>query len=216
MEKILIPYSIYLLSLLLPSLAGVIGFRRTNRDMKLLLVLFLTTLIVETMSLIVALNGYSNNWIQDIFLPIEYTFFALLFRMWQTGKMQKKLISYSIPVFILADLATLILLKNMDEMNSFAISLSCVFYVSMASYTLFTLEARDTGTMYKDYRFWICSGLLLYAAGSLSFYVFTRMIVVYAVYYVHLGVNMAANILYMTGFLYHIRSKSIARPSLSG
>jgi len=207
MIKVLIPYSLYLPSILLPISVGAFGYRRLKTDMKLILSLFVITLIVESISLVVAYEGHNNNWIHYIYLPIEYSLIAVVFCMWQSGAVLKKIIIYSVPIFILANIGSIIFLKGISQMNNLANSLSCILYVCIASYTLFNLQVDDSGLMSGNYRFWVCSALLLYAAGSLSVYAFTEIIVSYMVYYVHLAVNIIANYLYMVGFLCHIRRR---------
>ncbi|MEE8418428.1 MAG: hypothetical protein V3S06_07175, partial [candidate division Zixibacteria bacterium] len=85
----------------------------------------------------------------------------------------------------------------------FTTCLSCILYAVISSYTLYQLQKDDSGSLYKDYRFWVSSALLLYSAGSLSFFAFTKLFP--NIWYAHMAVNIVVYLTFAAGFLCHIR-----------
>lgn len=186
----------------------IIGISRYNRltsDMKLLFFFMVATFIVESFSLYLAYYRGNNNWLHNIFLPIQYVMLVAVFQKWQRNKIIRNIFLLSVPVFLIADMVSIIAISGFYNMNGVALSLSCVFYAAISSFTLYNLEQNDSGLIYRDYRFWICSGLLIYSAGNLSFFAFIKLFPSYEIWYIHIVVNIATYILYGIGFLCNIR-----------
>lgn len=196
-------YIVYMASVMAPASIGIYGYRQLKSEMKLLLALMVITIAVDSFTLYLAIDGRNTNWVHHIYLPVEYGLIGLIFSRWQKTTFNKNVILFSIPLFVIACVMSVIVFRNLDQLNVFTTSLSCILYAVISSYTLYHLQKDDSGSLYKDYRFWVSSALLLYSAGALSFFVFTK--VWPDVWYAHLGVNVIVYITFAIGFLCHIR-----------
>lgn len=205
MNDILIPYLIYLPSLLLPVGTGIYGYRLLKFEMKLFLALFILALAVELVTFYMVIHGHNNVWVHSLYLPFEYALICLIFSRWQNGTIVKYAMLYSVPIFIVIEVLGLLFFPDIASLNLFAISLSCILYAVISSYTLIQLQFTDYGRLYRDHRFWMSSALLIYSTGCLSFYVFISIFPELPIYYIFLGVNAVSYILYMVGFLCNIR-----------
>lgn len=205
MGNILPFYMIYLASVIVPTSIGTYGYRRLKLEMKLLLALMVITIIVEGFSLYLALNGRNTNWIHHIYLPIEYGLIGLIFSRWQKTTFDRDGILFSIPLFIVVNIISVIAFHNPDQLNALTTSLSCILYAAISSYTLYRLQQDDSGSLYRDCRFWVSSALLLYSAGALSFFAFGKLFPSPIIWYAHAGVNIVVYITFAVGFLCHIR-----------
>ncbi len=205
MGEILPFYMVYLASVIVPTSIGAYGYRQLKSEMKLLLALMVITIAVEGFSLYLALNQRNTNWIHQIYLPVEYGLIGLIFSRWQKTTFNKNVILFSIPVFIIVSIVSVIAFHNPDQLNVFTTSLSCILYAAISSYTLYQLQKDDSGSLYKDYRFWVSSALLLYSAGALSFFAFGTLFPSPIIWYAYGVVNIVVYITFAVGFLCHIR-----------
>jgi hypothetical protein len=203
MGNYLMFYMAYLGSVIVPASIGAYGYRQLRFEMKLLLALMVITIAVEGFTLYLAFDQRNTNWVHHIYLPVEYGLIGLIFSRWQKTTFDKNVILFSIPLFVIVCVLSVIVFRNLDQLNVFTTSLSCILYAVISSYTLYHLQKDDSGSLYKDYRFWVSSALLLYSAGSLSFFAFTKIFP--NIWYAHLAVNMVVYITFAIGFLCHIR-----------
>ncbi len=196
-------YIVYMASVAVPMSIGAYGYRRLNFEMKLLLALMVITLAVDGLALYLAYDVGNNNWVHHIYLPIEYGLIGFIFSRWQKMTFDKNVILFSIPLFVIACVMSVIVFNNLDQLNVLTTSLSCILYAAISSYTLFHLLKDDAGSISSDYRFWVSSALLLYSAGALSFFVFTKDFP--NIWYVNVVINIVVYLTYGVGFLCHIR-----------
>lgn len=203
MEKMLPFFMVYMASVIVPTSIGAYGYRRLKFEMKLLLALMVITLVVEGFTFYMAKDGRNTNWVHHIYLPVEYGLIGIIFSRWQKTIFNRNVILFSIPLFVIACLMSVIVFNNLDQLNVFTTCLSCILYAVISSYTLYQLQKDDSGSLYKDCRFWVSSALLLYSAGALSFFAFTKLFP--NIWYAHVAVNIVVYLTYGVGFLCHIR-----------
>lgn len=193
----------YMASVIVPASIGTYGYRELKFEMKLLLALMVITVAVEGFTFYLAIDGRNTNWVYHIYLPVEYGLIGLIFSRWQKMTFNKNVILFSIPLFVIACVMSVIVFRNLDQLNVFTTSLSCILYAIISAYTLYQLQKDDSGSLYKDYRFWVSSALLLYSAGALSFFAFTKLFP--NIWYAHMAVNIVVYLTFAVGFLCHIR-----------
>ena len=198
-------YIAYLISVLIPIIIGAYGYRRLKSDMKILLALIGLAFCVEIFTFYLSQNKISTIWVHNIYLPFEYILIAFIFSKWYRNFKFGTIVTYSIPVYILFHVLSLVKLGDMNQINSFSISLSCTLFVCISTYALVNLLKDDFGSIYQNYRFWFCSALLVYSAGSIAFWAFSRIIVSFVLFYIHLGVNITAYSLFAGAFWIQIR-----------
>lgn len=196
-------YMAYMASVIVPASIGTYGYRELKFEMKLLLALMVITVAVEGFTFYLAIDGRNTNWVYHIYLPVEYGLIGLIFSRWQKMTFNKNVILFSIPLFVIACVMSVIVFRNLDQLNVFTTSLSCILYAIISAYTLYQLQKDDSGSLYKDYRFWVSSALLLYSAGALSFFAFTKLFP--NIWYAHMAVNIVVYLTFAVGFLCHIR-----------
>jgi hypothetical protein len=192
------------LSPVIPFAAGVYKYPRLDRTYRLLPWLFAVAIAVDTYSFYCGTRHLNVLWLINIYIPIEYTFFILVFSPWQDNARLRTYLKWSIIGFVAIWIISLVLTGGMTKMNSFALSLACMIYALVSVSTLIILRKNDRGEMIYNPRFWISSGLLLYSSGSLAYFGFfpliaqNNLIIVWGTFSV---VNTLAYILFAIGFL---------------
>ena len=204
MSPVLILAAASVFSIAAPLGAGIVTIRRLRPEMKILMGLFVAAALVEGYTFYQAMNSTGSHFAHHLYAPVEYTLLILAFSYWQENGVFKKAILSSIPVFIIICVANIGWGGGWNSLNIFTRSLANTVYIVIASYSLLTLLRRDSGLIYRDFRFWICSGVLIYSSGSLVYFALHDLMpvdVLVIIWYIHNGLNIAANIMYATGFI---------------
>lgn len=196
---------IYWMSLLVPVIIGVYGYRRLRPEMKLLLGLFAFALFIDILSYFVASAGRSNNWLHYLYFPVECAIIALIFTRWQTNSLARKLIVFAAAFIILFHVISAIFLVDIRYLNSYAMTLLCLFYAVLSSYSLYELQRDDIGTLFEDYRFWVSAALFLYSGAELVYFAFNNIFLKSGLWYAHILVNIVTYAIFTVGFICNIR-----------
>jgi len=191
-----------------PLGTGIFTFRRLSADMRLLVLLFLLTTLVEGITFYQALTGVNSHWLHFIYTPISYGLLVYVFSGWQANDKVKWGSLASIPIFLAICVWNIVIQHRLDTINDFTQSLANVILVLFASYTFLWLLAEDLGSIYRDYRFWISAAVLIYSAGSLGYFVMHNIISserIVVAWYFHIVLNILANLTYSVGLLCQYR-----------
>ena len=178
--------------------------------MKFMAALFIVTALVEGFTFHQAMNGRALHWMHHLYTPIAYALLALALSKWQANKVVRQGLLVSIPFFAVMCVWNIAAGARIDSLNDTTQSLANIVFVLVSALTLLNLLHRDLGTIHKEYRFWIASAVLIYSAGSLSYFVLHNIISsehFVIAWYFHIGINIAANTIYTVGVLCHYRHR---------
>ena len=195
-------------SLAIPLVAGIAAYRRLSPALKVLLVLIFIISLVEGYTLYQVLNHGQYEWIHYIYMPFEYGLFASVLFKWQTDARLKKILLWSIPAFTLVCIVNALATRDFSRTNNFVVSVACGLYIVMTTYTFVVIQKNTLGEVLKNPRFWISSALLLYAAGSLTYFAFLKLLPINQLmiaWYFHSALGIATNLLYAGGFICQYR-----------
>ncbi len=202
-------YYAMLISTLIPIIIGIIGFRRLGPELKILWGLLVISVLVDLYtfrrSTVYGVNSQSAHF---FYILIEYCVYAFVFSFWQDKRLIKNMFRYSMIFIVLIGTLRFSSINNAGNFESFFASLTSVLFVIISAYTLFALQLGDFGSIYKNFRFWISAGLLLYAAGSIGFLAFINIHRSTTVWIANVIVNIISYFLYGTGFIFNIREKA--------
>jgi hypothetical protein len=190
---------------IIPLSAGIGYFRRLDHQMKLLAILMVLSGISETTSFII--SEFSDSlyfWVYHIYFPVEYTFFALIFSAWIKNRIYSKAVKYSIPVIWAFAIFNSLFIQNLNELNSYPITLALIIYTIMALYVLYQVMAGDLGHILKNHIFWVSTGLLIFSAGDLAYFAFHPLVkkhYLVVIWEIHSILNVTTYIFYFIGIV---------------
>lgn len=196
---------IYWISILIPAAIGAFNFRRLGLEMKLFFVLLAIALITELITYYLAFSGHSTNSVHNVYLAIELLMIGFIFSRWQDSRSTGNRILAVFSAVVLIHVVSIMFFLDIYEMNSFMLTLSCMLYAVVSALTLYNLQMKDTGSIYRNYVFWVSSGLLIYSAGCLSYFAFAKILLSNMIWQLHIVVNIVAYCLFSVGFLCHTR-----------
>ncbi len=190
------------LSTTLPLATGIYGFRRFNSELKILVAYFALVVLVEAYCLYQAYNSGNTMWIFRFYTPIEYSFLVLVFSFWQKRAFLRRMLLYSIPLFVLIYLGSESFLETSNNFDNFTASLESVLLVGISAFTLLGINQEDKGNILRDPRFWVGTAVLIYFSGNVMIFALSKEI---TFWWAHNSLNISANLLYSGGFLCLLR-----------
>ncbi len=190
------------LSSTLPLAAGIYGFRRFNSELKILVAFFALVVLVEAYCLYQAYNFGNTMWIFRFYTPVEYSFLVLVFSFWQKRAFLRKMLLYSIPLFVLICLGSESFLETSNNFNNFTASLESVLLVAISAFTLLGINQEDKGNILRDPRLWVGTAVLVYFAGNVMVFALSKEL---TFWWTHNILNILANLLFSGGFLCLLR-----------
>ena len=165
------PRLIYLIVFTIAFGVGVFSYKY-KKALWILISLMAIGLLTEY---IVELNKYqehkvNENFIYNIYIPLEYFFYACFFYFINNDKLIKKYIKLSIPLFIII----LFLLLKYDKSFLSEVKLNDKVYTTggaltiiLSTYTLFIIKPLKGVKFTTHPLFWFCTGFIIFYSGIL-------------------------------------------------
>ncbi len=191
------------LSVLLPLGAGLVKWRIAPRPMRLLTVLLLYAALSDIFSVTLAIRAINNIFLFHAGVIVFYPILALLFSYWHSRR-SKRLLRWSIPIFIAAVLLLFVLgYETLERPPSHSLSVMSIMLAITSLYTLFTLM-RDGSNypVYRDERFWVSLGVFMSYATTTFIYSGIMDGITDDIWIAHNIIHTIGNLCYLVGFLW--------------
>ncbi|TLY27513.1 MAG: hypothetical protein E6K56_11375 [Ignavibacteria bacterium] len=193
----------------LPTAAGVYWWRRLVAE-RLVFFSFVTiALITELVTLWMALRGIQNLWLLQLYNLLELGLMLGVFAAWQKRKAVRS--AYWIGGSLFAFFWVAAKWTGVETFGQPALythTVSSTILVVVATLTLLDLiRSEKEIEIFRDMRFWVASGVLLYFAGNIMLFLLSGRIAILGigdamtVYSIHWIIDSVANVLYAGAFL---------------
>jgi hypothetical protein len=164
---------------LVPIAASCINYKALTKAFKLLCYYFLSSLLVNIITTVLAYYHVSNLFFFHLFTPVEAVFLLLFFKHVFTAPNITKIIQLLIIVFPTYCLVNFIFLQNSNVFNTYTHPLEAILFIALCVYYFFhkskheELEATWTSFPLN----WVISGLLLYFSSAFFLYIFSNFLI---------------------------------------
>lgn len=187
------------LSSLLPLIAAVFSIKYLTKDLKIFFLMFIAASIVDISTLYLGLiKSERNVLLFHIYTLIEFILLIYLFIRWQTNPLIKKAMALNLPIFVIVWILSKSYIESWNRIDYFTTSIESVFLIGASTITLYQLNSENKILSFKDYRFLISTGVLIYFGSNLFIFGMSNLIDVWSV---HSAINILCNILYAITFL---------------
>jgi hypothetical protein len=110
---------------------------------------------------------HSNNWIYNIFDPLEFCFYSFIYYRLLSDKKNKKLILYLVTVILLFTIIDYAFIEPRQYLDSYSYILGCMAMVLYCFlYFRQVMQNIDENSLFANPYFWISSGLFLFSMGE--------------------------------------------------
>lgn len=142
-------------------------FRNFNLHLKLLGFVILATLLIEGYATILMLQRIRNLYLYHYLTPLQFSLFSYIFYLILEDSRSRKIILYSIPLYLLISFLLTLQVQGFSEYNSYALSLkNLLLTIWVLLYYRETFTSLKVVRLTRDPMFWISTGLLFYSLGS--------------------------------------------------
>lgn len=164
------PYNILYNSLILVAfLLSFIAFTRGYKRFGILSLLLFITSMVELSALYLIDKKTDFTWLYHIYNVIEYTLFCSFLVYSIASKRIVRLVKISIPFFVLSGLSLSYFKYQFTGFPGLNINIEGFLLSVICLYILFNLEVIEEGSIFNNYNFWICAGILIFFGTTFFF-----------------------------------------------
>jgi hypothetical protein len=157
-------YGLLFLCFLLSFMAN----RKADKSMIIFPFLLFTSIMAELSVYLIHAHKGNYSLVYHIYVPLEYLLFAYYFYLNNRSQLAKKLILYSMPVYLVASI-TYSIIASVHIHPGFQINLEGFFLILWAILSLFSLEAKEGNKINALPIFWICVAVLIYHSGIFTY-----------------------------------------------
>ncbi|MBR9977974.1 MAG: hypothetical protein KFH87_07790 [Bacteroidetes bacterium] len=186
----------------IPLLPGLIGLRWLDKPYRFFVYLLAFTFLTELAGMLLSRMEIPNLWLYNTYTAIEYTLLMLIFSMINQNERIRRLLLFSIPVFLVIWIFSTFILKSSDQFQGIFLSIVSVVFVIISVATLIN-EMRNSEVLLVDNPvFWFSSGVLIYFAGNVIVFALIDQLLgeseaaLYSGWLIHAAMNVTKNLLF--------------------
>ena len=186
------------LSQIAPVIAGFFSYYSCTKEMRILFLYLIISILVDIVSLLLALADINNMVLFHVYTLLEYSFLIIVFSCWQKNNALAKALRISIPVFVLISMGAKIFLEDPLRYDNFSSSFESSILATVSAYTLLKLVGENLESLFTMPRFWVSLAVLIYFTGNLFTFALGSVIFTWTVQHT---LGIIANLCYAGGFL---------------
>jgi hypothetical protein len=213
-------FALATLTLLLPIVAGGLGWADLSRPQRVFLAYVVLELVIEAVAFVLGRLGRNNLWIGYSFVPVESALIVAAFALWQVDQGTRAALQIVAPAMLLFWLPPLLGWEDVTGFSFGVDVLQGIICLIVAAYTVVRRAQGSTSDIQRNDWFYIGSGVMLYFATYALIDPLNRYLLkvspdtVFAVLTVRAGFQILANVLYYHGMRCRLSPQSSGRSSL--
>ena len=159
---------VYFLFLTISLILSIVCYKN-DKSLYVFPFLLSAALLSDLLTLLFFKLNIDYNIIYHFYLPIEYSLLAFYFYLNINKKTIKKIILYSIPLFIIISMFFSLKLVDIQKFPNFQTNIEGLLLIIWATLTMFNIEVKANLNIVKLPVFWICVAVLIYNCGIFSY-----------------------------------------------
>ena len=160
--------NIYLTILFISLVLSIFSYKK-DKALYLFPFLLSAALLSDLVATVLKYFGFNYFFLYHIYLPIEYSLLAYYFYLTIRNVQIKRVILYSIPIFIVFSLMFSLEIVLISKYPNFQTIIECLLLVTWATIAIFTIEVKEDVSILSLPVFWICVAILIYQCGVFTF-----------------------------------------------
>ncbi len=178
--------------------------------MKILVLLFFVGALAEAGNYIFRYLFSNNLWIINVFSLFEAIVLFYILREWQYKKWVKNVSIVLFVIYLLFWIYSTCISGSFFEFNDMEKTIKAIFLIFLSIYPMIGFSLDDKLPVYQNYKFWICSALLLYFSVSVVLFSTASLAIDNTkaneyTWKIHSYINIFSNFIFAYGFLWYSR-----------
>ena len=196
-----------LLIVIVTALVGGVRYRNLPRPLKILEWLIIISTVVVVGQLTLAFIKIHNLWMSHFYTLIEIVFVVFMYSSWMKKPQNRFMLSLCLLAFVLFWIVSKFTFESFAYRDGWTATISMILQIIISTFILVDVVRENDIIWTDDPRFWIATGIILYAAGSLFWFAFFNKMLQISperfkqVYNLNWILSILSNLLYARGFL---------------
>ncbi|WP_114779082.1 hypothetical protein [Botryobacter ruber] len=168
--KVLVNIAVF--SVLVPLAVGLYQWHKGGKLVAKLVLLYVCFLVVvEGLGYYLGARKINNLWLSHVYIPIEYALLSLIYYFVFDNKTVRWVLSVSVVLFALFCVYDVFYIESMLTFNSYPRTVESALLIALAL-MYFNKVFQDLDKLYleRDPVFLLSAGIIIYFAGSVTFY----------------------------------------------
>ncbi len=203
--EIISSFSVYI-----PFIAGLFLIKKLDKVMLVLVFQLGIATFTELLNMIFTSLVFSNLWIINIYTLIEALSLFYILRQWQQKRWMKETAVVLFLIYFVSWIYFTFIFGTIFEFNGNEKAVKAVFLIFLSIYPMIGFSMDDKLPVYQNYKFWICSAILLYYSVSVVLFgtanlAIDNTIAGEFIWIIHSFINIISNLIFAYGFLWYSR-----------
>ncbi len=159
----------YITLMFIAFLLSVYTWKKIDRKVIYIAIVLLLGLITEFIVLFIKTQKADHSVLYHIYLPVEYTLFALFFRTKTAKKKIDRFILYSIPCYIITSIILSVFFYHFKGLPSLNFNIEGFLIIIWSVWLLNSFDEFEETSIFMKPELWLCMGLIFFYAGTFIF-----------------------------------------------
>jgi hypothetical protein len=159
----------YITLMFIAFLLSVYTWKQIDRKVFYIVVVLMLGLIAEGIVLFLKSREIAYGLVYHIYLPAEYTFYALFFRTKTVNRAINRFILYSIPCYVITSLILSIFFYQFKGIPSLNFNIEGFLIIVWSVWQLNSFDEFEETSIFMKPVLWLCMGLIFFYAGNFIF-----------------------------------------------
>ena len=163
------------------SIVGFIGFRKYklfDKSLRILEWYIISSIIIDFVDDVMIYKRIHTLWLNQCFDVIELLLFSRIFYFWRTSKRNGFLIWAGFVAYLLVWIIGKFTFEPITGWDNYSEPIAQLIQIGFGGWILLRILKETDIVLKKDIRFWVLSGIVLYAVATFFFFgLFTPMLI---------------------------------------
>lgn len=193
-------FFLYLLLVFIAAACGMVRFKKLTIPFKLLTGLLIYTLISEISSRIFAVNYRNSSPVYHLYIPVQFTFFVLIYSRLTGNEKYRELYVWSILAFWMLGFINLFFFQDILRFPSNTILIACSFLIGVSLFQFKKmLTVVEERSIFRQSVFWLNAGVLLFFTSTFLYWGTYNYLLKH-----HIKTSPLSTIIYYINILFYI------------
>jgi hypothetical protein len=162
-------------------IVGFIGlkrYRQISLPLRVLEWYILGSITIDCISDVMVYKNIHTLWLNQCFTVIELLLYSYIFYLWRTSKRNGILVWYGLLSFLLFWIVGKFIFEPITGWDNYSEPIAQLIQIGFGGWILLRIIKETNIVLKKDIRFWVLSGIVLYAVATFFFFgLFTPMLI---------------------------------------
>jgi hypothetical protein len=141
-------------------------YRRLQAPLRVLTLYILISAFLDVVKDTMAYHNIHTLWLSQCFSIIELALFLTMFRQWNANNRMSTLMGATFILYLAVWIVGKFSFEPFTVYDTYSGAVSQIIQIGFGSWLLLSLTAEDNFEWKNDPRFWVISGIVLYAAAT--------------------------------------------------